>query len=84
MAESKDINLGKVTAYAYAVSAGYDGTEEEFAQALCRIANAAGLIEAAVHVFTTETVPAAIQEVQAEGQTQIEAIRQLGIYRSEQ
>ena len=78
MTETKDVNLGKVTAYAYAVSAGYNGTEEDFAQALCRAANAAELLEAALNRFTNEIIPAAVQAVQAEGQAQSAAVQAKG------
>ena len=72
------VNLGMVTAYAYAVSAGYEGTEKDFAQALCRAANAAELLETTINSFTAETVPAAVHAVQAEGQTQIGLVEAKG------
>ena len=46
MGEMKEYNLGMCTAYAYAVSAGYEGTEEEFAQALFKAVSAAEQLEA--------------------------------------
>ena len=74
----RDVNLGKVTAYAYAVSAGYEGTEEDFARALCRAANAVELLETIMNSFTAEKVPAAVQAVQVEGQTQLATVQAKG------
>ena len=42
-----DQNIGMVTAYAYAVSKGYDGTEDEFAELLANFADAAQRAEQA-------------------------------------
>lgn len=84
-------DLGMVTAYAYAVSKGYTGTEEEFAELMASYASVAqeavdAALAAAQSAQAAEsakdtaqtTVDGAIAGIQAEGQTQIGAVQSEG------
>ena len=71
-------NIGHATAYAYAKSKGYTGTEEQFATDQANFAaNAQQVredkesVEATVATFGNTTVPAAVQTVTAEGTRQV-------------
>lgn len=72
-----DQNIGMVTAYAYARSKGYTGTEDEFAEALANADVTLDQITDAVDEFIDTTVPAKVAEVTAEG------TRQIGLVQSE-
>lgn len=67
-------DIGIATAYGYAVSKGYEGTEEEFAEALANAGITLENITTAVDTFLNTTLPAAtsaaVGEVTAEGTTQ--------------
>ncbi len=86
MAETKMIikDLGEVTAYAYAVSKGYTGTESEFAELMASYATVgqeavdAALAAESARDTAQSTVAGAIAGIQAEGQTQIGAVRSEG------
>lgn len=84
-------DLGMVTAYAYAVSKGYTGTEAEFAELMASYASvaqeavdaalaAAQSAQAAASARDTaqSTVDGAIAGIQAEGQTQVGAVQAEG------
>lgn len=73
-----DQNIGMVTAYAYAVSKGYKGTEEQFAQDMADVGINISEIREAITEFNEQTVPAAIQAVVDEGLAQIQAIQSAG------
>lgn len=71
-------NIGHVTAYAYAKSKGYTGSEDQFATDQANFAaNAQQVrgdkesVEATVETFGNTTVPAAVQTVTAEGTRQV-------------
>lgn len=79
-----DQNIGMVTAYAYARSKGYTGTEDEFAEALANAGVTLNQIADAVDEFIDTTVPAKVAEVTAEGTRQIglvsaEGTEQIGL-----
>lgn len=92
MSDKKYIDLGQVTAYAYAVEHGYTGTEEEFAIEQAQFAqNAQQVAEDRVvvradrvHVdevaeaFTGTTAPEAVQRVTTEGDTQVTRVQAEG------
>lgn len=84
-------DLGMVTAYAYAVSKGYTGTETQFAELMASYASVAqeavnAALAAAQSAQDAEsakdtaqtTVSGAIAGIQAEGQTQIGAVQSEG------
>lgn len=84
-------DLGMVTAYAYAVSKGYTGTEAEFAELMASYASvaqeavdaalaAAQSAQAAASARDTAqtTVAGAIAGIQAEGQTQVDNVNAAG------
>lgn len=71
-------DIGIVTAYGYAVSKGYTGTEEEFAQAMANAGITLDSITDAVDQFLNTTVPAAVQTVQNEGGTQVTNVQDVG------
>lgn len=84
-------DLGMVTAYAYAVSKGYTGTEAEFAELMASYASvaqeavdaalaAAQSAQAAASARDTAqtTVAGAIAGIQAEGQTQVDNVSASG------
>lgn len=84
-------DLGMVTAYAYAVSRGYTGTEAEFAELMASYASvaqeavdaalaAAQSAQAAASARDTAqtTVAGAIAGIQAEGQTQVDNVNAAG------
>ena len=71
-------DIGIVTAYGYAVSKGYTGTEEEFAQAMANAGITLDSITDAVDQFLNTTVPAAVQTVQNEGGTQVTNVQSAG------
>lgn len=73
-----DQNIGMVTAYAYAVSKGYTGTEEEFAQAMANAGITLESITEAVDAFINITVPSAVQSVTTEGNTQVTRVTDTG------
>ena len=64
-------DIGIVTAYGYAVSKGYEGTEEEFAQAMADVGINVSEIEASIKEFNEETVPAAMQSIIDEGNARV-------------
>jgi len=71
-------NIGHATAYAYAKSKGYTGSEDQFATDQANFAaNAQQVredkesVEATVATFDNTTVPAAVQTVTAEGTRQV-------------
>lgn len=66
-----DQNIGMVTAYAYAVSKGYTGTEEQFAQELASAGADLSQIQTQIDNFINTIVPAKTAEVTAEGTRQI-------------
>lgn len=66
-----DKNIGMVTAYAYAVSKGYTGTEEQFAQELASAGADLSQIQTQIDNFINTIVPAKTAEVTAEGTRQI-------------
>lgn len=71
-------DIGIVTAYGYAVSKGYTGTEEEFAQAMANAGITLDSITDAVDQFLNTTVPTAVQTVQNEGDTQVTNVQDAG------
>ena len=78
-------NVGHATAYSYAKSKGYTGTEDEFAEELAQVADNAQAVredreyvDATVEGFVQTTVPAAVQSVTAEGTTQIGNVQTAG------
>jgi len=73
-----DQNIGMVTAYAYAVSKGYTGTEDEFAELMANLGTTAQEIETAVETFVNITVPAAVQQVTTTGETQVRNVNAAG------
>ena len=72
-----DQNIGMVTAYAYAVSKGYTGTEEQFAQELASAGADLSQIQTQIDNFINTIVPAKTAEVTAEGTRQIGLVRAL-------
>ena len=74
MDQRQDINIGGVTAYAYARSKGYTGTEAEFAQLMANIGNTQQEIEAAIDEFINTTAPGAVQAVETAKASALEAI----------
>ena len=66
-----DQNIGMVTAYAYAVSKGYTGTEEQFAQELASAGADLSQIQTQIDNFVNTIVPEKTAEVTAEGTRQI-------------
>jgi len=85
MEDRLDLNIGHATAYAYAVSKGYTGTEEQFALELAQFAQNAqkvaedrAAVEALVDKFLNTTVPSAVQSVTDEGTRQIELVGDVG------
>ncbi len=73
-----DQNIGMVTAYAYAVSKGFVGTEDEFAELMANLGTTAQEIKAAVEAFVNITVPAAVQQVTTTGETQVQNVNTAG------
>lgn len=73
-----DQQIGMVTAYAYAVSKGYTGTEDEFAELMANLGTTAQEIKAAVEYFVNITVPAAVQQVTTTGETQVQTVNAAG------
>ena len=80
-----DLNIGHVTAYAYAKSKGYTGTEEQFATELAHFAENAqqvaedrAAVEQLVDEFLNTTAPAVIQDVTDEGTSQVERVVNAG------
>lgn len=80
-----DLNIGHVTAYAYAKSKGYTGTEEQFATELAQFAQNAqkvaedkAAVEQLVDEFLNTTAPAVIQDVTDEGTSQVERVADAG------
>lgn len=73
-----DQQIGMVTAYAYAVSKGFVGTEDEFAELMANLGTTAQEIKAAVENFVNNTVPAAVQQVTATGETQVRNVNTAG------
>lgn len=71
-------DIGIVTAYGYAVSKGYQGTEEEFAEAMANVGTNIDEIRDAIDTFVNQTVPAATQAVTDEGLDQVAAVNQAG------
>lgn len=67
MAETVRKNLGMVTAYAYAVSKGYTGTEEEFAELMASYADVAQDAEASAHAAAQSATTAEQKATQAAG-----------------
>ena len=73
-----------VTAYAYAVSKGYTGTEAEFAELMASYASVAqeavdaALAAASARDTAQTTVAGAIAGIQAEGQTQVDNVNAAG------
>ena len=61
--EILDLNIGMVSAYAFAVSKGFPGTEEEFARCLANVGVSIQQIEAAIALFNNQTVPQAMRDV---------------------
>lgn len=74
MDQRQDINIGGVTAYAYARSKGYTGTEAEFAQLMANIGNTQQEIEAAIDEFINTTAPGAVQSVETAKTSALDAI----------
>lgn len=74
MDQRQDINIGGVTAYAYARSKGYTGTEAEFAQLMANIGNTQQEIDAAIDEFVNTTAPGAVQAVETAQASALEAI----------
>ena len=68
-------DLGMVTAYAYAVSKGYTGTEAEFAELMASYASVA---QEAVDAALAAAQAGAIAGIQAEGQTQVDNVNATG------
>lgn len=80
-----DLNIGHVTAYAYAKSKGYTGTEEQFATELAQFAQNAqkvaedrAAVEQLVDEFLNTTAPAVIHDVTDEGTSQVERVADAG------
>lgn len=80
-----DLNIGHATAYAYAKSKGYTGTEEQFATELAQFAQNAqkvaedrAAVEQLVDEFLNTTAPAVIQDVTDEGTSQVERVANAG------
>ena len=80
-----DLNIGHATAYAYAKSKGYTGTEEQFATELAQFAQNAqkvaedrAAVEQLVNEFLNTTAPAVIQDVTDEGTSQVERVAGAG------
>lgn len=80
-----DLNIGHATAYAYAKSKGYTGTEEQFATELAQFAQNAqqvaedkAAVERLVDEFLNTTAPAVIQDVTDEGTSQVERVANAG------
>lgn len=67
MAETVRKNLGMVTAYAYAVSKGYTGTEEEFAELMASYADVAQDAEASAQAAAQSATTAEQKATQAAG-----------------
>ena len=67
MAETVRKNLGMVTAYAYAVSKGYSGTEEEFAELMASYADVAQDAEASAQAAAQSATTAEQKATQAAG-----------------
>lgn len=92
MSDKKYIDLGQVTAYAYAVEHGYTGTEEEFAIEQAQFAQNAQQVaedrvvvredrthvDNVVETFTETTAPEAVQRVTTEGDTQVARVQGVG------
>lgn len=74
MDQRQDINIGGVTAYAYARSKGYTGTEAEFAQLMANIGNTQQEIDAAIDEFVNTIAPGAVQAVETAQTSALEAI----------
>lgn len=73
-----DQNIGMVSAYAYAVSKGYTGTEEQFAEELANVGINISEIREAIDTFNNQTVPAAIDSIVAKGTEQVDAVNSAG------
>lgn len=73
-----DERIGLTTAYGYAKSKGYTGTEEEFAQAMANAGITLESITEAVDAFINTTVPSAVQSVTTEGNTQVTRVTDTG------
>ena len=73
-----DQNIGMVSAYAFAVSKGYQGTEEQFASDMANVGINISEIRDAINTFNGETVPAAIAAVIAKGEEQVAAVANKG------
>ena len=73
-----DQNIGMVSAYAYAVSKGYQGTEEQFAEELANVGINISEIREAIDTFNNVTVPAAIDAIVAKGTEQVDAVASEG------
>ena len=71
-------DIGIVTAYGYAVSKGYQGTEEEFAEAMAAVGTNVDEITDAIDTFINQTVPAATQAVTDEGIEQVGRVTAAG------
>lgn len=67
MAETVRKNLGMVTAYAYAVSKGYSGTEEEFAELMASYADVAQDAETSAQAAAQSATTAEQKATQAAG-----------------
>lgn len=78
MADTIRKDIGIVTAYGYAVSKGYTGTEDEFAQAMANAGTTLESITEAVDEFLSTTVPNAVQSVTDEGTAQVSNVNSAG------
>lgn len=75
---SIDKNLGHATAYGYAKSKGYTGTEEQFAIDLANAGITLDELDEKISTFINTTVPNAIQSVTSEGTTQVANVQNAG------
>ena len=73
-----DQNIGMVSAYAFAVSKGYIGSEEQFAEDMANVGVNVHEIQEAINTFNNETVPAAIAAVIAKGEEEVTAVTNKG------
>jgi len=71
-------DIGPVSAYALAVEGGYQGTQEEFNEAMARIGTNISEIREAIDEFNQQTVPTATQSIIDEGAAQVSAVRSTG------
>lgn len=71
-------DIGPVSAYALAKEKGYQGTEEEFEQAMANVGTNIGEIKEAIDTFNDVTVPTATQSITNEGNTQVGLVNAAG------